>query len=183
MKRSSRHERAVVGGFTLIEMVVVVALVGILAAAATPVLTVIQRRSDELTLKQNLRSLRTAIDAYKLAASEQRIAVPADSSGYPPSLSALVDGVAEVVPIGAAGAASAASATPAVASLAGGRKIFFLRRMPRDPFADRDLPAAETWALRSYESGPDSPAPGRDVFDVASRSVGIALDGSAYRSW
>ena len=150
-------------GFTLVEMVVVVALVGILASAAQPIMSIAKRRSDELALRQNLRTLRVAIDAYKRASGEQRIAVPADSSGYPPSLAVLVDGVAE---------ANAAA-----------RKIYFLRRLPRDPFADASLPAADTWALRSYDSSPETPSPGKDVFDVASRSAGTGLDGSPYRSW
>lgn len=165
-------------GFTLIEMIVVVALVGILAAAAQPILALAQRRSDEALLRQNLRALRSAIDAYKLAGSEHRIAVAADASGYPPALEMLVDGIAEAPANAASGSASDVSA-----GRAGIRKIYFLRRMPRDPFADRGLPAADTWGLRSYESGPDAPTVGRDVFDVYSRSEGTGLDGSAYRTW
>ena len=145
-------------------MVVVVALVGVLAAAAQPVWVIVKRRSDELTLRQNLRLIRGALDAYKTAVAEHRIAQAADASGYPPSLDTLVAGVADV----------AASAP---------RRIFFLRRLPRDPLADPTLPPAETWGLRSYQSPPEAPAPGRDVFDIYSQSPGTALDGSSYRSW
>ena len=152
------------GGFTLIEMVVVVALVGVLAAAAQPILTLAKRRNDELQLHQSLRALRNAIDAYKQAATDHRIEVAADASGYPPNLRALVDGVPE-------------------SSASKGRRIYFMRRLPRDPFADPSLPAEDTWGLRSYESSPEAPSPGRDVFDVRSLSEGDGLDGTPYTSW
>lgn len=151
-------------GFTLIEMIVVVALVGILAAAAQPIWTLAKRRSDEMLLRQNLRTLRTAIDAYKQATAEHRVETEADASGYPPSLRVLVDGVTD-------------------ARAPKERKIYFLRRMPRDPFADPAMTAAETWGLRSYESSPEAPTPGRDVFDVRSLADGVGLDGTPYRSW
>ena len=151
-------------GFTLIEMVAVVAIVGVLAVAAHPVLELTTRRSQEMQLRSALRSLRAAIDAHKAAADEGVIAKAPDASGYPPSLQALVDGIPE---------AKSGSA----------RRLYFLRRIPRDPFADPAIPAAQTWALRSHDSPPQAPAPGRDVFDVMSRSTGSALDGTRYDSW
>ena len=123
-----------------------------------------RRRAQESELREGLRSVRGAIDAYKRAWDEGRIEKRIDDSGYPPTLDALVEGVPDIKdPKGA--------------------RIYFLRRLPRDPFADPLLPAAQTWRLRSYASPPDAPAPGRDVFDVMSDSPGTALDGSAYRDW
>lgn len=151
-------------GFTLIEMVVVVAIVGILAVAAQPVIELSLQRAREVELRQSLRTLRQGIDAYKRAADQKRIALPAEASGYPPTLAALVEGVPD-------------------AGSDAGKRIYFLRRLPRDPFADPSLPAARTWGLRSYESPPESPAPGRDVFDVYSTSPRSGLDGTPLRSW
>jgi general secretion pathway protein G len=74
MKHAKRQR-----GFTLVEMVVVVAIVGILAAAAHPVLALTQRRAKEMELRHALRTLREAIDAYKHASEGGRIAVPADA--------------------------------------------------------------------------------------------------------
>ena len=168
-KRQMRASR----GFTLVEMVVVVAIVGILAAAAQPLLALATRRQQELTLRQNLRSLRGAIDAYKAAASEGRITVPAGASGYPPTLDVLVAGVT----------VSASGAAPGTASGTAATQVYFLRRMPRNPMADAALPDAQTWALRSYDSPPEAPRPGRDVFDVYVDSDQRGLDGSAVREW
>ncbi len=64
-----------------------------------------------------------------------------------------------------------------------GRKIYFLRRLPRDPFADPATEPARGWGLRSADSPPDAPQPGKDVFDVYSRSERRALDGTRYKDW
>jgi general secretion pathway protein G len=162
-------------GFTLIEMMVVLALVGILAAGARPLLELSVRRSQEFALRQGLRTLRNAIDAYKQAADEGRIARAPDTSGYPPSLDVLVQGV----PLQAAGGA----APPADSAAEPAQRLYLLRRLPRDPFAAPGVNAVQSWGLRSYQSAPDSPAPGRDVFDVYSPSERTALDGTAYRDW
>jgi general secretion pathway protein G len=59
-----------------------------------------------------------------------------------------------------------------------------LRRIPRDPFSsDAETPPEQTWGLRSYESPPDEPRPGKDVFDVYSLNPGSGLNGIAYKDW
>jgi general secretion pathway protein G len=152
-------------GFTLVELIATVAIVGVLAAAAAPMLEVSARRAKEAELRTALRTLREAIDAYKRAADEGRIERKADESGYPRALQELVDGVQD-------------------AKSPDRRRIYFLRRMPRDPLApDPRLSAAETWGLRSYASPPSAPAPGNDIFDVYSTSTRVGLNGVPYREW
>lgn len=152
-------------GFTLIELVITVAIVGVLAAVALPVAELTVQRAKEQELRTALRDLRAAIDAYRLAVDEGRITKSAEESGYPPSLATLVEGVAD-------------------ARDPNGMRIYFLRRIPRDPLnRDAGLPAAETWGLRSYASDADDPRAGEDVFDVYSLSERTGLNGIPYREW
>lgn len=152
-------------GFTLIELVITVAIVGLVASAALPLAELNVKRAKEAELRAAERELRTAIDAYKEAAGAGRIAIEADASGYPPDLLILVNGVED-------------------AHSAEKKKIYFLRRLPRDPFyPDSTTTAADTWGLRSYQSPPDNPQPGDDVFDVYSLSEGVGLNGVPYHEW
>ncbi|PSJ17849.1 type II secretion system protein [Nitrosomonas supralitoralis] len=158
-------------GFTLIELMIVLAIMGILATAAMPLRELMVKREKEQELRVALRQIRTAIDAYKLATDEGRIAKKADESGYPPRLEELYMGVPDVK-------------DPKK------KIIYFLRRLPRDPmFTELEFegikltPAEETWGKRSYESPWDSPKDGDDVFDVFSRSEAIGLNGIPYREW
>ena len=61
------------GGFTLIELVVTLLIVGLLAGAAVPLVELTVKRSKERELRAALREIRTAIDAYKRAGDEGRI--------------------------------------------------------------------------------------------------------------
>jgi general secretion pathway protein G len=151
-------------GFTLVELVITAAIVSVLALAALPLAETASRRAKESELRAALREIRTALDAYKKAWDEGRIERRLDASGYPPTLEVLVQGVPDVKD-------------------AKGRRLYLLRRLPRDPFADSTLAAADTWGKRSYASPPDFPAEGADVFDVYSRAGGTGLNGIAYREW
>jgi general secretion pathway protein G len=151
-------------GFTLIEMLVTVAIVAVLAMAALPLSELAVKRTKEQELRRALRDIREAIDAYKQAADDGRITRAADASGYPRRLEDLVEGVDDRRSLNK-------------------QRIYFLRRLPRDPFAEATLPAAETWGKRSYASPPDEPAEGDDVFDVYTRAGGTGLDGRPYREW
>jgi general secretion pathway protein G len=61
--------------------------------------------------------------------------------------------------------------------------MYFLRRIPRDPFAPEGKSAADSWVLRSYASAPDSPSAGADVFDVLTNASGTGLNGVPYQEW
>ena len=164
MSKKSRICVSKTAGFTLVEMVVVVAIIGILASAAMPLVQFSQHRLKERELRHALREIRSAIDAYYKAVGEGRIARKADATGYPPTLDVLADGVAD-------------------ARLPDARKIYFLRRIPQDPFAPPGTPAADMWGLRSYASPSDEPKAGDDVFDVYSLATGTGSNGAPYRAW
>lgn len=152
-------------GFTLIELVITVAILGLLATMAMPLVELGARRAKEQELRLALREIRSAIDAYKAAVDAGRVVAGVGESGYPPALATLVEGVED-------------------ARAPDRRTIYFLRRVPRDPFyPDAGAPAEDTWGLRSYESPPEDAAPGDDVFDVHSFSDGVGLNGIPYRDW
>lgn len=151
-------------GFTLIELVVAVAIVGVLAMMAVPLLEMGLQRQKEGELRTALRQIRVAIDAYHQAVLDKKIEASADASGYPPDLAVLTQGVTDI-------------------TSAEGKKFYFLRRLPKDPFAPEEENAVESWGKRSYASPPDAPEEGEDVFDVYSRSERAGLNGVPYREW
>lgn len=152
-------------GFTLLELVIAIAILSILVVVAVPVALLDVQRRKEAELRQDLRELRNAIDAYKHATDEGRVGKEADATGYPPKLEDLVRGASD-------------------AKDPKGRLLYFLRRIPRDPLNDdASLPPEQTWGKRSYASPPDAPAEGEDVFDVYSLADGRGLNGIPYRDW
>jgi general secretion pathway protein G len=152
-------------GFTLIELVVTLAILGVLASVALPLGEVAVQRVKEQELRRSLREIREAIDAYKEAFDEGRIARKAGDSGYPKRLDELVAGVPD-------------EKSPKK------ERIYFLRRLPRDPFAsDPGVGPVASWGKRSYASPPDEPREGADVFDVFTRSSAIGLNGRPLREW
>ena len=152
-------------GFTLIELVITVAIVALLASVALPVSELAVQRTKEQELRRTLRQIREAIDVYKQASDEGRIRKSIGDSGYPKKLEELAEGVDD-------------QKSPKK------DKVYFLRRIPRDPLnGDPTLSAAATWGKRSYASPPDDPSEGDDVFDVFSLAAGKGIDGRPYRDW
>jgi general secretion pathway protein G len=153
-------------GVTLVELLITVSILAVLASIVVPLSEMTVKRQNELELRRNLRIIRTAIDDYKRAWDEGRIIKKVGESGYPPDLIILVEGVDDAK------------------STEFGKRLRFLRRVPPDPMNPaRTLPPEEHWGLRSYESPPDDPREGDDVFDVFSKSEGTAIDGTAYNTW
>ncbi|WP_338845802.1 type II secretion system protein [Massilia sp. W12] len=152
-------------GFSVIELLVTLSLLALLATVSLPLVQIQAQREKEKELRRALVEIREAIDAYKLAADAGRVEKKTGASGYPKSLDLLAEGVPDL-------------RSP------DGRKLYFLRRVPRDPFAIHpDLPAAQTWFKRAYASPPHSPEEGEDVYDIASRSNKIGLNGIALKEW
>jgi general secretion pathway protein G len=156
-RKLSRRARFGEAGTTLLELIIACTVLMILASAAEPLIRITIVRSRETELHRCLRELRNAIDHYKDMADTGAFRTEITSNGYPPDLDTLVTGV----------------------TLAGNKKVRFLRRIPVDPMTGQ-----RDWDLRSIQDDPDSTGWGGDnVFDVHSKSQGIALDGSKYSDW
>ncbi|MEX1245405.1 MAG: prepilin-type N-terminal cleavage/methylation domain-containing protein [Thermoanaerobaculia bacterium] len=76
-------------GFTLLELLVVMTIIGILAAIAVPALRDSPKRAREATLRADLFTFRSVIDQYK-----------GDKGNYPPDLETLIrDGYIRKIPL------------------------------------------------------------------------------------
>ena len=87
--RDRRRSAAVESGFTLLELLVVMTIIGILAAIAVPALRDSPQRAREATLREDLFTMRSVIDQYH-----------GDKGVFPPDLQTLVaDGYLRKIPI------------------------------------------------------------------------------------
>jgi general secretion pathway protein G len=149
MHRSAR-------GLTLVELIIVVAILATLSIAALPIARYQTKRVKERQLREDLWSIRDAIDRYKFVADNGGFMIKVDSFGYPPDLDTLTHDVN-----------------------VNGKKIHFLPRMPVDPMTGK-----ADWCLRSMQDEPDSDSwGGQNVFDVYSNSKSTALNGTKYSDW
>lgn len=148
-------------GFSLLELIITLAILSILVASVVPLTKNNLKRQREYELKQTLREIRVAIDRYKFDCERGAVG-PLDrkvnDECYPPDLATLVDGI-----------------TPPNTT----RKIRYLRRTPRDPIS-----GSEEWGLRSIQDDTKSDSwGGQNVFDVYSKSNDTALNGTKYKDW
>lgn len=146
-------------GYTLLELVLVAALLTILAGVTLPVAKYAIKRQKEIELRYHLRNMRSAIDEYKRYSDLGLIPVDFETDGYPSDLDILVEGVDIVGQIN--------------------KKIRFLRRIPIDP-----MTGEAEWGKRSYQDEPDASSwGGQNVYDVYSLSEGDGLNGVPYEKW
>ena len=216
-------------GFSLIELVITVSVLAILTLGVIPLVQVSVKRQKEQQLRDSLREMREAIDAFhrealagaqmqanqqqgstvqqeaaprnvpqnnqgqgpnifadprvRVAITDQTIFTADNPDRYPPDLETLVKGV-DVLPITAGSmgrrgnqnytatqAATEESTTP--------KTKIYLRHLPVDPMTGK----AE-WDFRScYDSADSGSWGGENIFDVHSKSGGVALNGEKYRDW
>lgn len=165
-------------GITLTELVVVMAVMSVLASVIMPTFRASVKRSKEITLRRELRTMRDGIDYYKKLYDSGMVPRTAGASGYPKTLDELTTVIELSSTIGTPpppgpGGAPAAPAPPLP------QKIRILRKVPVDP-----ITGSAEWGMRSNEDEPDSSIwGGQDVFDVYSLSEDTALDGTKYKDW
>ena len=154
--RCTRQCRCTLRGFTLIELIVTIAILTTLAGFAVPTARAAIQRQKERELRYDLHLMRDAIDRYKEAA-ERSAFQKADSYTYPKTLDVLVSGV----------------------EITGGKKLRFQREIPVDPMTGK----AE-WGMHSMNDDPESDSWDEDVvYDIYSNAGGAGLDGTRYRTW
>lgn len=155
-------------GVSLVELIVTLTILGILASVVVPLSHMTAKRTREIELRRNLRTIRIAIDdfkkSYDKAIDDKKMVSSMNKSGYPETLQQLVDGYD-------------------FGGLAPGKKKF-LRKIPVDSMNVVRPGEEPKWGLRSYADKPDTSSwGGEDVYDVYSLSEGTAIDGTKYNEW
>jgi general secretion pathway protein G len=164
-------------GVTLLELLVTLTIVMVLASVAFPLSRVSAKRSHEVELRQYLRSMRAAIDTFKMewnrdgdmligpVCVKNKLSCKDVASiyGYPKSLNMLL-GV---------------KLTSEEAMVRGTTMRRYLRTLPVDPMTGK-----ADWQFRCYKDAPNASSwCGDDVYDVMTSSEETALDGTKYRDW
>ncbi len=173
-------------GNSLMEMVVVLAILSLLATMAAPYATKSFKRDKEIQLHETLRTVRKAIDEFHA----DMVGVPADkksgsscsANGYPVTLKILVEGVEK-------GGEKAGEKGEK-------KRKRYLRSLPVNPFAAPGAPLEAQWEFVSYQSEKpvvssssygttlaEAQQTTKDIYDLHPKTAGIALDGTRYADW
>lgn len=149
------------GGFTIAELITVVAIIGLLATMVIPVAKFGYKRQKEILLRERIRTITDAIDRYHDLRSRGQIKDPPDitQGEYPKDFEELIEGV----------------------ELLDGKKVKFLRERDLfDPMTGR-----KEWTTFSTTDEPDTSFSDKNnIFDVRSTSTRLSLDGKThYNEW
>src|SRR3989337_3206789 len=149
-----RHEGSFhTRGFTLVELLITLTVLGVLASVAMPLVEVTVKRTREIELRRGLREIREGIDRFKVDYDRARqnardareifkARVSSDRSGYPLTLEELVE-------------------------------TKTLRRIPKDPMSTEGR-----WVIRSYPDSLDTTLTDRrGIFVVPAAVPPTALGG------
>ena len=148
-------------GFTLAELITVVAILGILATLVVPTAKYGLRRQKEIELRERIRKITDAIDRYHDLRVAGQIKDPPDvtQGDYPKDFEELLEGV----------------------GLIDGNKVKFLRERDLiDPITGKS-----EWNTKSTTDDPESSfSDENNIFDVHSTSEALSLDGKTrYNEW
>ena len=148
-------------GFTLAELITVVAILGILATLVVPTAKYGLRRQKEIELRERIRKITDAIDRYHDLRVAGQIKDPPDvtQGDSPKDFEELLEGV----------------------ELIDGKKVKFLRERDLiDPITGKS-----EWNTKSTTDDPESSfSDENNIFDVHSTSEALSLDGKTrYNEW
>ena len=153
-------------GFTVAELITVVAIVGILASVALPLANFGIRRQKELELHERLRKITDAIDRY-----HELRALPPGSPG----------GIKELPNLEQGPWPKTLEELTKPIELNSGQSMRFLRERDLiDPMTNKP-----EWTTLSADDDPDtSSSNGKNVYEIHSKSTAPALDGKThYNEW
>ena len=161
-RRARRSVTRQARGFTLLELIITLAILSILVGMAVPVMRNNIKRQREVELRHNLREIRMALDSFNRACnSGQFTELESDryKECYPKKLEYLVEGMRQRGTVD--------------------KTLRYLRRIPRDPMTN-----SADWGFRSTEDDPGSTSwDGENIFDVYTKSGETALNSTKYVEW
>ncbi len=197
-------------GFTLIELVITVAVLSILTLGVVPLMKLSVKRQKEAQLRDTLRQIRMAIDEFhrdtvnmtctgtvgqlpggapppgyvdprsKVVISDCTIFGVDNPDRYPPDLETLINGV-NVIPRGGLGGGRGEIGVDATKV---GGELSTKKKVYLRGLPIDPMTGDSEWGFRSCYDAPDADSWGHEnLFDVYSKSKDKALNGEKYSDW